>query len=242
MANRKIFATSIDKLSLPTKNSFQVFPLIKKGELVCINSNETQLLEDIGLGICSSLSTNSNLFMNEESSNFCKNPSFQKVLYLNSKAWNTDDNLFVSDFVRNYLTFKDKIVKPNNKDIPFAACNMQNNLFDFHFWRNVQSDKLKKAMFDYDMIVINDYNFIFKMKTMKFQEMLSFFKKYISKNITIVMLNPYSVDKEKFNKYFDVTINIERTEHIEEYPFTLNYGKYRSVHKPNPIHIKYEVV
>ena len=131
MANRKIFATSIDKLSLPTKNSFQVFPLIKKGELVCINSNETQLLEDIGLGICSSLSTNSNLFMNEESSNFCKNPSFQKVLYLNSKAWNTEDNLFVSDFVRNYLTFKDKIVKPDNKDSPEQVSVFGNSIMQF---------------------------------------------------------------------------------------------------------------
>lgn len=241
MANRKIFGTSIDKFDIPSKNSYQIFPLIKKGELVCINSNESQLLEDIGLGICSTLSTGSDLFMND-TTGFCTTPKFQKVLYLNSKNWNSEDNPFVSDFVKNYLTFKEKIVKPDNRDIPFATCNMQQNLFDFHFWNQRHSDVIKKEMFNYDAIVINDYNFIFKMKTIKFQEMLNLFKQYTSKNISIIMMNPYGVDKEKFNKYFDIVINITNTETIPTYPFTLNYDKYRAKQKPNPIHIKYEVV
>lgn len=240
MGNRKLYSKSNEKFQpISSKTSFQIYPFFKKGDIVYICGDSPQIVNDIGLAICSSLSMNTNMFMKESVFRTIK---FQKVLYINTGACDTENSLYVSDFVKNYIPGVGPN-KPFNNQAPFAICNMHNNFFAVNFWKLRQSEKLRKEMFEYDIIVFNTFQLLFLLKQMKPVEVFEFLEKYRKKGITIVLIEPGDCNENsQLYKKSDIVVEVKTCESqtidSEEFDKQLIFKKYKHQNKPKPIFIR----
>lgn len=234
MGNRKLFLETENSFpSSGTKTSFQINPFIRKGELVVLTGENSLLVHDMGIGICSALSMKQPLFIGDE---VIKTPNRQNVLYLNSGPWDSEDNTIVSDVVKNYIPGVGP-TKQFNGQMPFAVCNMQHNLFAVGFWKDKKSAMLKKEMKKYDIVVINDFSATFSMKKMSVDDMVTFLTPYMKNHTTFVVLS--FLGDEKLFKKADVVISMNKIENEERYKLTCER---KNVKFPKPFFVKHEII
>ena len=240
MGCRKLFIKTENEINnINNKTSYQVYPFFKKGDFVLITGEDNMVIHDLGLAISTGLSTGNNIFLND---NKIQTPNPQKVLYLNHGGWESEENTMISDFTKNYfpeLSYN----KQYKNQFPFSTCNNQVNLFAFDFWKHKSSTMLKEAMFDNDIIVINDYNSAFAYKQMKPKDVKEFLTPYLKKNITFVVLYFSNLDmKDKLSMEADIILNIKNREvEDDDYKHILEIKKGRGKYN-KPFYLKHEVI